>query len=165
MPVGIAETFYSKVLDNEAFTISETFSVSGGGTAKLHLANPQDSGKTLVLVDVNISGDGDFTARLHDEFDSAPSGGSSIEIQAMYLDSGGANDNGVAEANENVSFNDGPATFISLGGGQGSASVGGSGGLPSLAVAEGREIVVEVENTTSNNQSYSITIIYFEKND
>lgn len=165
MPVGIAETYYRKILDNEAFIVSESFTITDGGTANIHLKNPADSGKTIVLVSVTVGGDGDFKAVTHDEFSSNPSGGTAAEIQAALLDSGGADDNGVADANRNVSFTNGEATFSVLGGGQGTNSVGGVSGLPTLAIEESREVVLEIENTTTAEHQYAGTIIYFEKND
>lgn len=163
MTGNVREIFYRKVLDNRAFTVSETFSVADGGTANIHLKNPSGSGSTLVLIDLEVSGDGGFTARLHDEFSSAPSGGTSVEIQATFLDSDGTDDDGVATANKNVSFTNGVATFAALGGGAGASSVGGQQTLPTMAMDEGREIVIEVENTTASSHTYSITTVYFEK--
>lgn len=165
MPIGLQDAFLRKLLGEQVFTISEQFTVSAGGDVNLHLKNPSGSGETIVLVDVTVSGDTQYTAHLHDEFDSGPSDGTSIEIQANYLDADGTNDNGVAVANKNVSYTNGAATFVAVGGGKGANSLGGEGTLPSMAIAEGREVVVHLSNTSTSEGNYSISLTYFEKND
>lgn len=164
MPIEIESSYYRKIFQNEAFVLSEKFeSVSSGGTKNIHIANPADSARELIILDVTVSGTGDFEASIHDDFSSGPSGGTDIETQNVFLDSTGVDDDGVSVTEKNVSFTDGGATYGIVGGGAGGNSVGGVHHLPTFVIAEDREIVVKLENTTSEAQDYTITVIYFQK--
>lgn len=163
MPLGLAETYYRKLLDNKVFVISEERAIANGGTYNIAIENPSGSGKTVVFVDATTSGDGGHTSRVYDEFDSGPSGGTDIEIQAALLDSEGSDDDGIAIAKEEVSFSGPAATFGTIGGGKGANSIGGEKAHPVLAIEPGRTAVIEVENITTSEQTYTVSLIYFEK--
>lgn len=87
-------------------------------------------------------------------------------IDNMFLDpEGGAADTGVADANTDVSFtesSDGDHSFHVTGGGQAVQQVGGTSSIGPMAIGEGREIVVEVVNSTAAAYDASITAVYFQ---
>lgn len=163
MPLDISNLLYSKVKDDEAFIVSELFSLASGSTGNVHIKNPSTSSATLWIADITISGDSAFVARVHDGFSSAPSGGTSAAIQALLLDSESVDNDGEAIANRNVSYTSSSQHAVGVSGGGGSGStVGGTREHALIAIEPGRELVVDVENTASNAGDYAISIVYVE---
>lgn len=162
MPIDIDSFRFVKLKDGNAYTVSEVVSVSGGGTTNIHVKNPSGSDTDLFVATVTVNGDGAFIARLHDDFSSAPSGGTSTEIQNLLMDTEkDSTDNGVAEVAQDVSFTSSSEHAVGVGGGgQGSSSVGMSVEHVTSIMEPDREIVLEVENTTTAEQNYSLTIAW-----
>lgn len=163
MPIGLSETYYRKILSNDAFVASEQYTIASGSSDNLHIENPAGGEKIIIVIGMVVSSTGEFLATMHDEFSSAPSGGTSAEVQAVLLDSDGTDDDGVAEVNTSVSYANGAATYGTVGGGTGGNTVGGTHDLPSVAIEPGREIVVDAENIASSENDFTITVTYFEK--
>lgn len=120
-------TYYRKAQEGKAFVVSEVYNVAAGSTANIHLSNPDSSGKQFWIMSATVSSDGPYIAYLHDSFDTEPSGGTTVEIENVLLDSNGSSsDDGVAEADENVSFDSSTSHAVGVGGGgAGGNAVGG----------------------------------------
>lgn len=168
MPVDVQTVFYRKIQRDEAFVISEVSSLVGDASYNVRLKNPEDSDKTIWVVDISVSSDGPYIANIHDGFSESPSGGSSVEIQSMLLDTERVNNNGVAIAEQGVSFTSNSTHAVGVGGGSGPSTnmaFGAGTSHAAMAIEPGREIVVDVENTSSSENNYGISIVYYEKND
>lgn len=164
MPVDVGTALYRKIKSDDAFIVSEVSSVTSGSTFNVHLKNPSDSDVVLWAADIRISSDGSYIGRVHDGFSSAPTGGSVAEIQAIRLDAQNVNNNGNADANTSVSFTADSTHAVGVsGGGGGGVTIGGSNTHTTLAIESGREIVVEVENTSASENNYGISIVYYER--
>lgn len=140
-------------------------SVAADGTYNLHLANPADSGITIdtrgILIGTHFEADVD----VWDSFSTAPSGGTTEAVENLLLDSSGGTDSGSMEVASDVSFT-GDGRHISVvvgGGGAGAQTIGGAADLTNPIIEPGREIVVEVTDTSGNGGRASIAIIYHEE--
>lgn len=149
-----------------AHIVSEEFTnADAGDTATLALSNPADSGETAVVFGA-VSVTAESYVRVYDGFDTAPSGGTTVNVQNLLLDSaGGAPDSGVVTAARGVTFTE-SATHISepIGGGSGTQAIGGSVGSLLLALEPDREVVIEVEQLNAGDTSnvLMITAKWFE---
>lgn len=163
MPIGLSEILRRKIQDDDAFVVSERETVAASGTTNLHLKNPADSETRFWVIDITVYGTGDFAADVHDGFDVAPNGGTPMDIQSLLLDTAGNNNNGDGTSSKNVSFtaNSTHATAV-VGGGAAGASIGGDAKHAVVCIEPGREIVVEITNTSSGSNDYAITMTYYE---
>lgn len=166
MTYNTDSVLYHKITADEAFIVSEMFTLTSGSSGNVHIRNPSDSGKTIWIADIVVSGNGAYTAQVHDQFSSGPSGGSDAPIQALKLDTESVDNDGVVDANMNVTYTSSSEHAVGVSGGGGSgSSIGGVRQHTTMAVEPGREIVVAVENTASNENNYSVSVIYFETPD
>lgn len=155
----------SRIPDEEGYIISElsTGVTSNGGTFNLQLSNPSSSGRSAVISGVRIGTTQRATARIWDSFSSAPSGGSSVTIDNLLMDTGGGTDAGNMSANTDVSFTGTNTHAIQvLGGGQGGNTIGATARTETFIIEPDREIVVEITNNSSNDADIVITVVYFE---
>lgn len=155
--------FYAK--SERAFLTSTLLeNASTGDTSNLHLSNPSGSGVSAIFSLLVGSPSARSVARVYDEFSTNPSGGSSVEVDNVLLDSaGGAPDSGEVSAATDVSFSgSGTHAVDTVGGGEGAPSVGGSANMPVLALEPDREIVLEVEKTASDGNDVALTARWYE---
>jgi len=165
MAQDLITTLHQKTRNDQAFNVSIAGDVGASNTINLHIKNPADSGKELWFVDVDAIGVGPQLATVYDKFSSAPSGGSSVEVQATRMTSDGADNDGVATANKNVSFTDTERQEVGVsGGGSGASSVGGTSDIPTMVIEPNREAVIEIKNIGSSTKKYAIKTIYFQAN-
>jgi hypothetical protein len=92
--------------DEQAFVGFTSGTVtSGGGTRTLHLKNPTGTGTNIDVVRFIASPQFTGTFAIYDVFSSDPSGGSTVEIDNLLMDSANTQpDEGQMEMNENVDF-------------------------------------------------------------
>lgn len=164
MTFDSSTTYYTKARQGEAFVVSEVYNVASGGTQNIHIENPDGSGARFWVMDLTVTSDGPYQANVHDSFSSQPSGGTAVEIENVLLDAEGAtDDDGHANANEGVSFTASQSHAVGVGGGgSGGVSQGFTTTHPPVVIEEGREIVLEVENTGTDPNNYGLTIVYYE---
>lgn len=156
-------THYDKVYDQPSFIVSELFTIAAGETANIHLENPTDSGYNFWIDNIGVSSDNSYIAHIHDDFSDAPSGGTDVTIQNVYLDKDKESDEGAGNANQNVTYTSISEHAVGVGGGGAKKTfVGGASAHPPAIIGEGREIVVEVENTTAESGNYGIMILYYQ---
>lgn len=164
--------FYNRRDQEKGFVVGTgpTTATSGGGTFNLHLANPTDSGVNLevesFIIDTQFRGQ--YT--IYDSFDTDPSGGTTLTIDNLRMDSANSvPDSGIAEANQDVTYT--PATdgthfagVLPSGGGEGSGigTMGGHAAGTEPIIEPGREIVIMVQNDSTNDRSGSVGIVYTE---
>lgn len=159
-----APTHFDYARVGNSHIVSEEYTIAAGDSDSLHLKNPSGNGRTVLFKDVLISATRASTVKVHDDFSSAPSGGSTASIQNALLDAeNGTIDGGTMEANRSVSYT-ADSTHITtvLGGGQSKESVGSTGEAPLFAMEPGREIVVEVTNDEVDPEDATMTITYSE---
>lgn len=162
---GEAESHFRNHRQNDGFVVSEEYTAAAdGGTATLHLKNPAGNDETILFQDILVGTTRASTARIYDDFSTAPSGGSTAVIQNMLLDSAnGSIDSGEMEANRGVSFTADSTQVVSLiGGGETKKSIGATGQPPLFAMEPGREIVVETTNNEVEQEQVAMTITYSE---
>lgn len=155
----------------QGFVASIVSSVTNsGGTINMHIRNPSDSDFDIDVYRFLFSSQfrGQFT--IYDQFSSAPSGGSSVSIDNLLMDSGGDNGSnmGGVTANSGVSFTDeGSPHFTSVlpSGGVGGTGTGGFLTGTEPLIEPGREIVLELQNDATEDANGSIGIVYLERSD
>lgn len=155
--------YYSK--SERAFIVSELEqNQSTGDTSNLHLKNPSESGVSAIFSLLQGAPSAPSLVTVYDQFSTAPSGGSTAEINNVLLDAaGGAPDSGEVTANTNVSFTEsGTHTVKPEGGGRGSNAIGGSADMPVLSLEPGREIVLEVEKSETDGDYVGLTARWYE---
>lgn len=156
-------TYYQKARSGRAYIISELYNISSGNTQNIHLRNPASNDMRFWVMEITVSSDTPYIANVHDVFDSSPTGGTEIKIQNVLLDADSDNNDGKAVANENVSFSSSSSHAVGVGG---SGSGGQTGGFtishPPIVIEPNREILLNVENTSSGSGNYALTIVYYE---
>lgn len=160
------EVYFDKLRKEKVYIASDLDQVDAGLTTNMHIKNPVGSGKSVVIQDIRVNGHSKGIAEIHDGFSVAPSGGTTQTVQNGLLDSAAEADEGFLEVKTNVTFTeDSTHAVATIGGGVGGNSVGASSEYATLVLQEGREVVIEVTNTSSNNnQYYAITAIMYEIN-
>lgn len=159
------ERFDQALTEEKGFIISElqTSISSNGGTFNIHMSNPSGSGRSAIIDSVSASASELCTAKIIDSFSTAPSGGSSVNIDNLLMDTGGGTDSGKMNASQDVSFTgDNTHATAIIGSGQGGNTVGATGTVESFVIEPDREIVVELTNNSSNSARATVTSVYFE---
>lgn len=152
--------------NDRAFVASYTTTVSKDATTTMHIKNPSDSGHTLDIhmLDISTQFSGFFT--VYDAFTTAPSGGDALTPQSMLMDTDADATTSTMEVNKNVTFNpdDYHSTGVFATGGK--TSKGGARLDAEHPIVEpGREIVVEVTNTSTDANDASIAATFVESSE
>ena len=156
-------TYYRKARDEKAYLISEIYQVASGATQNIHLKNPDGSGRRYWVMEGSVTSDGPYIAQFHDGFSSAPTGGNALEIQNVLLDSDNTDIDGSADANNSVTYTSNSTHAVGVGGGgSGGQSLGFPTQHPPIVMEENREVVLEIENTGTEQNYYALTIVYYE---
>jgi hypothetical protein len=150
--------------DERGFVISVLdTAVADTGTLNVSLENGT-SDTTANLVSVQYITDFDGEARLYDSFSSAPSGGTTLDIENLLLDEDDAADPGSMTARQDASFtSSGTHTERII------ATAGpGPGGLANFTevaptIEPSRDVVFEITNTSGGSGRASIEVVYYEE--
>lgn len=152
--------------NERGFTVSYTTSVAGGGTANIHIKNPSGSGVNLDLFNIQVSTQFRGQYAIYDVFSSDPSGGNSLGIDNLLMDSENTTpDTGNAVTNSEVSFTESGTHWESVlpSGGTGGNVVGGSAAGPEPILEPDREIVIQVTNDGTKTRPAALGIVYIER--
>jgi len=138
--------------------ISETVST----TKNIHLRNPSSNDKDIDVHKFTINSHFEGNYKIYDRFDSL-SGGTSLNIDNLRMDTDGDVDDGTMESNKNVTFTASttPHFEAAIPGGGAGGQTGGNGKGTEPIIEPGREIVVQIENT-GNDGTGSVGIVYSE---
>jgi hypothetical protein len=151
---------------SDAFVAYVTGSVpSGGGTETLHIQNPTQ-GRIIDIEQFVIVSQFRGQYAIYDRFDGDVTGGSSVTIGNLRLDSaGGPPDSGDMSAASGVSFTDTGTHFsaaIPSGDSPGGTSGGAGAGTEPL-IEPGREIVIELQNDSTSTRVGTVGVVYTER--
>jgi len=153
----------------QAFVASIATSVTSGATINMQLSNPSDSGVSLDVSQFLFSSQFKGQFKIYDRFSTAPSGGSTVGIDNLLMDSGGNGvDTGTATVNSGVTFTpSGTPHFNSVlpGGGVGGTGTGGAGVGTEPIIEPGRDVVLELQNDATDTAPGSIGVVYLERED
>lgn len=165
MPEQSVEDY--KVKHGDAYRVNVNKNLSAGGTLSLHLRNPSDSGKNIVITKVKSTMVGPFASRhpVHADYTTGTGvaeenrrhGEESPSIANAYVDSTYSNEDFVDE--EYYGKDDSTV-------GENSNSVGGEGEGAVGSIIEGGDFLYEIKNR-SGSTAYdgSITIEYYVTSD
>lgn len=156
-----------KVRQGDAYRVNVTKNLSAGGTLTLHLDNPFDSGKNIVITKVKSTMVGPFTARhpVHADYTAGTSrtaenrrhGETNPSVIDAYVDSSYSNQDFLDE--EYYGKDDSTV-------GENSNSVGGEGEGAVGSLIEGGDFLYEILNRSgSTAYDASITIEFYETSD
>lgn len=156
--------FWKRATLERGYIVAKSFTVAAeGGTANLHLENPDGTGVTAFFTAVEASTHFEALVEVFDSFSTAPSGGTAATTDNLLMDMNSEDDQGNLNANTDVSFSgDHIHSQSAFGGGQGAQTVGATGGLPLFGMEENREIVIRITNQSSSSDDATITVSYFE---
>lgn len=146
------------------YIVSERATVTAnGGTFNLNLDNPSGSGVNLIVTNVVVTTQFQGVYDAFDTFSTAPSGGSSITIDNLLMDTGNIDGATQANAATDVTFT-GNSPHISrvIPSGGGGGQIGGETDAEAPIIQPEREIVVEVTNRSGTDADASITVVYIE---
>jgi len=159
----LAELTIARV-EERGYVASERAEVVAGGTKNLHLKNPADSITDLRVHGLSVDTQFEGNVTVYDSFSSDPTGGTAAGVDNLLLDTGEQNGVTLADVNTGVTFTANDPHLVSVIPGGGSA--GKTGGVFRNAgpiIEPGREIVLEVENTSGSAANASLTIVYSER--
>lgn len=134
-----------------------------GGTITLRIANPT----TDRVIDIQrfiVTSHFEGRVRIYDSFDGDVTGGTDVGIDNLRMDAGGGPpDSGTMVAESGVTFTATGTHFDAVvpGGGPG-GSIGGRGDGTEPLIDPGREIVVELENTSGTAELGTVAAVYTE---
>ncbi len=157
-----------RVENGHIVSVLETSVTDTGGTFSLTLENPSSNTRTLVANVIRPSATQTGTVRVYDQFTSSgePSGGTSVTIDNLILDSAGATDSGTMNARRNDTFTSaGTHSIEVIGGGVGGNAIGASGTVGEFLLEPDRAVVIEYTNNSNNTARATITIVYHETDD
>jgi len=149
---------------DRAFIVSFTDTVAKtSGTTNLHLKNPDHNTRSMQIHSMNIATQFPGFYTIFDSFSTAPSGGTVLDPQSMLVDATAEQTTSVMEANKNVTFsgNDYHSTEVFATGGK-TAKAGGAVDAEHPLIEPGREIVIEVTNTSVDDNDASILVTLCE---
>ena len=149
---------------NRAFVVSYTDTVSDdGGTTNLHLSNPSENNRSLHVHTMNITSTFAGFYTVYDTFTADPSGGTALSPQTLLVDSSDTDAQTIMAANKNVTHNgdDYHSTEVFTSGGRRSRT-GSAVDAEHPIVEPGREIVIEVTNTSNQAGDASIFVTFCE---
>jgi len=149
---------------NRAFIVSYTDTVAKtSGTTNLHIKNPSDNKRSLHVHGLNIATQFPGFYTVYDKFTAGPTGGTPLTPQALLADRQATPTTSIIEANKNVthSGDDYHSTEVFAAGGKTSKS-GGAAKAENPIVEPGRELVIEVTNTSVDNNDASIMLTFSE---
>jgi hypothetical protein len=156
--------FFKRELEERTY-VATTYdgSVAAGDSITLALSNPPDSGVTLLTRSLLSSTLYPARAQVHDEFTTGPSGGTTVEIDNLVMDTNAEADDGNATASAGVTFDSANTHSQEVyGGGSGGQQIGDKGtGVPAI-MEPGRKIVIESENLGSATDPAALTAVYAE---
>jgi len=152
--------FWKRAVEERAYIVSETFTGSGN----VHLENPVNSGTTAFFTLVETPTQYPAHAQVHDSFDGDVTGGTSSTPENILMDSSEEVDSGALNVFTDVSFTStGTHANSTYGGGSVGQRVGDTGSLSIFGLEEGREIVIELEDTSGQESDLgTISAVYFE---
>jgi len=149
---------------DRAFVVSYTDTVAKTtGTTNLHIKNPSSNTRSLTIHTLNIATQFPGFYTVYDSFSTAPTGGTALEPQSLLMDSDATATVSVMEANKNATFsgNDYHTTEVFATGGK-TAKAGGSVDAEHPIIEPGREMVIEVTNTSVDDNDASIFAVFCE---
>lgn len=150
--------------EERAFVASVRKSVSNSGTLNLHLKNPSGSGKDCNLASIKIDTQFQATYTVHDDFSSAPSGGSTVAVENLLLDTNNGKDSGNMAVNKDVSFTADSQHLLGVVPSGGNAgAIGGDDESTQPLIQPEREIVIEVTNEGAKAGKAAIRVVYTEE--
>jgi len=147
------------------FVVSNVATIAGnGGTETLQLKNPSGSNVSACVNSflINSQFAGEFA--VYDAFSTPPSGGSDAGIDNLLMDAeGGPPDVGNMISKTGVSFtqNGIHVDGVLPSGGPGD-SIGGNVSGTEPIIEPGREIVLELTNTSGSDEKGSLGVVYSE---
>lgn len=151
--------------DMRGFVASYAGDVAAGDSITLHVKN--DSSSVVADVEAFSIGSqfrGSYT--IYDAFSSAPSGGTSVAVDNLRMDSaGGPPDSGNMTVNHSVTFTASGTHWEDVlpSGGAGQQTSGGNDTSTEPLIEPGREIVIELTNDTdSTTRPGALGVIYTE---
>jgi len=143
---------------------------SNGGTLNLALENPSDSGKSFEVAAFIPSANFAGWFRVYDAFDSGPSGGSSVTVDNVLMDTANTNGTSTMNARQGVTFtpdssDDPHIETLFESGGTPSNQISGGARTDNPIVEPGRTIVAEAENTSGSTEPASVAVVFAEFNE
>lgn len=152
--------------DERGFVVTAQEDVAAsGGTLNLSIQNPEGSNTEAFMQNVVVTTQFKGSMVMYDSFSSAPTNGTSVTVQNLLMDTAsGTPDSGEMDANKNVTFTDDGTHLEQVipSGGQGASQIGGAATGTDPILQPGREMVVEVTNTSASQAPGSINVIYRE---
>lgn len=156
----------------QAFTASfiEAEIPSGGGTIDMQIANPAESGFDIDVINFIFTSQFKGQFAVYDQFSSSPTGGTEVAVDNLLMDTGGENGStaGGVTINRGVTFTEsGSPHFEAVlpSGGMGANTTGGEGTATEPLIEPGREIVMELTNTSSSAADGCLGVVYLERSD
>jgi hypothetical protein len=149
---------------NRAYIVSYTDTVAKeSGTTNLHIKNLGDSERSLHVHGLNVATQFPGFYTVYDRFTAGPTGGTSLTTQALLADRQATPTTSIMEANKNVthSGDDYHSTEVFAAGGKTSKS-GGAAKAENPIVEPGRELVIEITNTSVDANDASIMLTFSE---
>ncbi len=149
---------------DRAFIVSHTATVpKTTGTTNLHIKNPSDNTRTLQVHGLNIATQFPGFYTVYDRFSTAPSGGTSLTPQSMLMDTDATPTTSVMVTNKNVTFsgNDYHSTEVFAAGGK-TVKSGSMAQAEHPLIEPGRELVVELTNTSTDANDASVALTFCE---
>lgn len=149
---------------NRAFIVSYTDTVAkDSGTTNLHIKNPSDNERSLHVHGLNVATQFPGFYTVYDTFTAGPTGGTPLTPQALLADRQATPTTSIMEANKNVthSGDDYHSTEVFAAGGKTSKS-GGAAKAENPIVEPGRELVIEITNTSVDDNDASIMLTFCE---
>jgi len=149
---------------DRAFVVSYTDTVAKTtGTTNMHIKNPSSNTRSLQVHTLNISTQFSGFYTVYDAFSAAPTGGTALTPQSLLMDSDATTAVSVMEANKNVTYsgNDYHTTEVFPAGGKTSKSGAAARGENPI-IEPGREMVIEVTNTSVDANDASIFVTFCE---
>lgn len=146
------DSLLDKVGDGEVYLVNHSATISGGGSTNLHIRNPIGSGSIMWVADVDVvTGGRSSFVKLHDAFASITDG-SAITIQNAELGTEALPpDEGPFEAHADSTFTAEADSTIPIGVAESNQIDTTTLTTHLMLVRQGRELVIEVENTGSSD--------------
>jgi len=147
--------------DRLRFVNHAVLGLASGGTTNLYFENPQNSGVTVkAIVVVHTTDQGVMRTYYNPTVSTASA--TTVPVMCPYVSHTPSTP---VKVYTSASLSSGSATIVDvIPGGSGRRAIGSTtAGLPGFVLQEGDSILIEVENTSSNSNDVSITVIWVEE--
>lgn len=165
--INWAAQFEKARQEERAHVVSNREDVAAsGGTSNIHFANPSGNHKEYHVHSFILVTQFRGQVTIYDTFSSAPTGGTSLTVDNLRMDTEDVNGMGTANANSNATYTASGSPHVEAvipSGGEGGNTIGGQIQATSPIIEPGREIVIQVTNSTSTSRPASLGVIYSEQ--